>query len=100
MDSVIRHPSTVNDMRQILRAWRVQLYLDFLFLARDRRNSMFYMVADLILTVAGITGVLLLAERFGGIGEWNRAQVVFMLGFASLAMILAQGLFGMNVLWI
>jgi len=87
-------------MIQILRAWRVQTYLDFLFLARDRRNSTFYMIADLILTVASITGVLLLAERFGGIGAWGRSQVVFMLGFASLAMILSQGLFGMNVLWI
>ena len=87
-------------MLQILRAWRVQTYLDFLFLTRDRRNSSFYMIADVILTVAGITGVLLLAERFGGIGAWNRPQIVFMLGFASLAMIMSQGLFGMNVLWI
>ena len=87
-------------MKQMLRAWRVQLYLDLLFLTRDRRNSIVYMTADLILTIASITGVLLLAERFNGIGEWSRPQVIFMLGFASLAVILCEGCFGMNVLWI
>ena len=87
-------------MRQILRAWRVQTYLDFLFLIRDRKNASLYMAADLILTVAAVTGVLLLAERFGGIGDWSRMQVVFMLGFASLAMTMCHLFFGINILWI
>ena len=74
--------------------------LDFMFLTRDMKNCVIYMLADLVLTVSAVTGVLLLAERFGGIGNWGKPEVLFMLGFAALSIVMMEALLGYNILWI
>ena len=58
------------------------------------------MVADSVLSVAQITGMWLLSERFGGIGVWNRTQIVFLLGYAATVGALIDMFFGFNVAYI
>ena len=64
--------------------WRVQAYLDFMWMTRDFRFFLINIVSDIILNLAGVTAVFLLAERFEGIGLWSRDQIIFMLGYAAL----------------
>jgi ABC-2 type transport system permease protein len=73
-----------NPLFQILRRWRVQAYLDFMWMTRDFKFFFINVVADFILSLSGVVAVFLLAERFSGIGMWSRDQVVFMLGYAAV----------------
>jgi ABC-2 type transport system permease protein len=47
--------------------------------------------------VAGITGMLLLAERFSGIGPWSKYHIVFMLGYGLVVKGLQDSFAGYNV---
>src|SRR5262249_29369974 len=72
---------SVSTLGRVLRLWRVQAHLDLLFLTQDARRAGTYLASDTIITVATFAATLLVAERFGGIGEWSKQQVAFMLGF-------------------
>ena len=80
--------------------WRVQAYLDFMWMTRDFRFFLINIVSDIILNLAGVTAVFLLAERFEGIGLWSRDQIVFMLGYAALVRGFLDVGFSYNVLHI
>jgi ABC-2 type transport system permease protein len=83
-----------------LRSWQAQATLDFLWVTRDWKHFLVYYLSDLTLAGAGISAVLLLAERFDGIGTWTRGQVLFMLGYALIARSILNTLFSYNVLCI
>ncbi len=78
--------------------WRVQAYLDFMWMTRDFRFFLVNVVSDIILNLAGVTAVFLLAERFQGIGSWSRDQILFMLGYAALVRGILELGFSYNVL--
>ena len=71
-------------IRKIFRQWRVQAYLDFMWMTRDFKFCIINIVSDIILNLSGVAAVFLLAERFQGIGTWSTKQIVFMLGYAAL----------------
>ena len=73
-----------NRLVQVIRRWRVQAYLDFMWMTRDFKFFSINVVSDFILSLSGVVAVFLLAERFAGIGVWSRDQIVFMLGYAAL----------------
>jgi ABC-2 type transport system permease protein len=79
----------------VLYAW-----LDFTWCTRDLKFAGTYFIADVIINATTVTGVLLLAERFGGIGVWSRDQIIFMLGYGVLARGLVDVFFGYNVAFI
>jgi ABC-2 type transport system permease protein len=85
---------------RIFRLWALYAWLDFMWMTRDLKFFLTYFVADLILNVTTVAGTLLLAERFDGIGAWNRDQIVFMLGYSILARGLVDTIFGYNVAFI
>ncbi len=87
-------------IRRVLRLWLLYAWLDLTWATRDLKFALTYLVADLIVAVTTVTGVLLLAERFGGIGAWSRAQVVFMLGYAILVRAIVDAGFGYNVAFV
>lgn len=87
-------------LRRLVRLWRVHAYLDFLFMTRDLKSFLWYAASDLILSLATVTATLLLAERFDGIGDWSKAQVLFMLGYAMTVNALQEVGFGYNVKFI
>ncbi len=85
---------------RIFKLWRVYAYLDLMWVMRDLRNCLIYYVSDAILSVAAVTGTLLLAERFEGIGAWTKFQVIFMLGYATAVRGMVEMFFGYNVAFI
>ena len=87
-------------LRTLIARWRVQAYLDFMWMTRDFRFFLINIVSDIILNLAGVTAVFLLAERFEGIGLWSRDQIIFMLGYAALVRGLLDMGFSYNVLHI
>jgi ABC-2 type transport system permease protein len=87
-------------VRRLLRLWRAQAYLDLLFLTQDPRRAGTFVASDTIITVATFGATLLVAERFGGIGDWSKPQVVFMLGYGLLVHGLLDAFFGYNIKFI
>ena len=82
---------------RLIALWRVHAYLDLLFVARGFRQALVYMLSDVVIGAATITGTFLIVERFGNIGDWGRDHVLFMLGYALLAGGCMDLFFGMNV---
>ncbi|MBC8074788.1 MAG: hypothetical protein H7Y32_01830, partial [Chloroflexales bacterium] len=68
---------------RLLRLWRMYAALDLAFVAADIKLVLIYLCSDAITNLAAVTGMLLLAERFAGIGVWSKPQVIFMLGYAT-----------------
>lgn len=85
---------------QFVRRLYAQAYLDFMFMTRDIGFFSICMIGDLIRSLSGAVAVFLLAERFDGIGVWNREQILFMLGYATLVGGLLDMFFGYNILHI
>ncbi|MBV8083852.1 MAG: ABC-2 family transporter protein [Chloroflexi bacterium] len=85
---------------RILRLWRVYGYLDLLAILRSPARFTLFLASDLLVNVGGFLTMLLLAERFDGIGAWTKWQVVFMLGYGSLAGALVYLFFAYNVAFI
>jgi len=85
---------------RILRLLGIHAYLDLLFISRNLRDMALWAVGDLISGAAAVSGVYLLAERFGRIGPWGKWQLLFMLGYAILVNAVIELFFGYNVAWI
>jgi len=78
----------------------VYAHLDLLWVTRDLKNCLIFVFSDLVLSVAGVSAVFLLAERFQGIGVWSKEQVVFLLGYATVVTGVMDMFFTYNVLHI
>lgn len=85
---------------RIFRLWRLYAYLDITVLLRDARTFFVWVGSDTILNLAAITGTLMLAAKFDGIGKWSLWQVVFMLGYALTASTTLDTFAGYNVSYI
>lgn len=85
---------------KLFRLWQVYARMDFLWVTRDFRFALGWVIADLIVNIGGVTAVFLLAERFDGIGAWSKMQVVFMLGYATAVTGIMYTFFSFNVLHI
>jgi len=64
--------------------WKIYAKLDLLLLLRDWKYCLSFCVAEFFINVGSIIGVILLAERFDGIGQWNRQQLLFFLGYGLI----------------
>lgn len=87
-------------IRRLLRLWRMYAALDFTLLLANFKLALAWYLSDAVINLAMVTAMLLLAERFAGIGAWTRDQVVFMLGYATTVSGLMNVFFGYNVLQI
>jgi ABC-2 type transport system permease protein len=85
---------------RILRLWRCYAAMDLTWITRGPRLFVVYYLSDLLLNVAMVSGTLLLAERFNGIGPWSKPQIIFLLGYGTLVNGLTEMLFGWNLLMI
>jgi ABC-2 type transport system permease protein len=74
--------------------------MDWLFLTRDPGRFLMWTISDTALNIASVSGMLLIAARFSGIGVWSEAQFVFMLGYAALVEGLVNLFFGYNISFI
>ena len=87
-------------LRTIPRLWWLYARMDFLWITRVPKLFLTYYLSDAILNGATVTAMVLLAQRFGGIGVWTQPQIIFMLGYSTLVSGLVETFFGYNVLLI
>ena len=71
-------------IRTLLRLYRVYARMDVLWFLRDTRYCLLQMAADVVSAAACVSGVFLLASRFDGLGGMSRAEVLFLLGYATI----------------
>ncbi len=84
-------------IKRLFRLWRVYAYLDFMWMTRDLRYFLIIAISDVMMTLGMITGMLLLAERFNGIGAWSKDEMLFLLGYSSLVRGFINVFFGFNI---
>lgn len=72
-------------LKLLAKLLRLYARMDLRWFLQDLKTCAIVMVADQIMTAASITGVFLLALRFRGVGAMNEMEVLFMLGFYTLA---------------
>ncbi len=87
-------------LRTLLRLWWLYARMDFLWITRVPKLFLTFYLSDAILNIASVTAIVLLAERFDGIGAWTQPQIIFMLGYATIVTGLVEMFFGYNVLYI
>lgn len=88
-------------VKQLFALWGIYAKLDLLWFLRDTKYCVLNIVADSVSTLASISAIFLLAERFGNIGAMDRNQILFMLGYATLVDGIIQMFFSMNnVAWV
>jgi len=90
----------MHTIRRLLALWRLYAYMDFQLLTRSLRLFMTWFITDTTVNIASIAAMLLMAERFDGIGVWSKPQLLFMLSYATLVNGLLDTFFGYNVLFI
>ena len=64
--------------------------MDFASLARDTKFMVIALFSDICGNVSAVSGIFLLAWRFGGIGGLDRYEVLFMLAFGGIVSGLIQ----------
>jgi len=74
--------------------------MEFLIMTRDLKTFLSWTVADGLLNIAAVSGMLLLAQRFAGIGPWTKYQVIFLLGYGAFTDGLVGTFFNYNVSFI
>ena len=90
----------MSHLARIPALWLTYAKMDLLFITRSPRNFVVYFRADAILAIGAVSTIVLVAERFGGIGGWTRDQVLFMLGYAAVATGILEIFFSFNVRFI
>ena len=72
-------------IRQLLRLYALYGRMDWHFLMRDKRTGFLCVISDWFATLSSISGIALLAIRFDGIGGLSADEILWMLGFFTLA---------------
>lgn len=74
-----------DNLKRIFRLYALYARMDWLLLSRDARTGLIFILSDWISAVSSVTGIALLAVRFEGIGELSADEILWMLGFFTLA---------------
>lgn len=85
---------------RLMRLWRLYAKMDLLWMLRDMRTVLFWIVSDSVFALGTVSGTFLLAARFGGIGRWDLPRVIFLLGYALVVGGIPSVLFNYNVAFI
>lgn len=81
----LRPPFANPGIGKVFRLWAQYARMDWQLLSRDARTGLIYILSDLVSATASVLGIALLAVRFEGIGELSADEILWMLGFFSLA---------------
>ena len=81
-------------IRHLFRLYRLYARMDAEWFLQDTALCLICIVSETISNLAAITGVFLLSVQFGGVGVLTPDEVLFMLGFYSLATGLFSLFFG------
>ena len=69
---------------RILKLLAISAKVDMVWLLRDTKFALMAMIGDAINNVATLSGVFLIAVRFGGIGGMSTDEVLFMMAYSTL----------------
>lgn len=72
-------------LKQLLRMYRAYARLDLEFMLKDKRMGLITLLCDWLATASSVSGIALLAVRFEGIGGLTSDEILWMLGFFTLA---------------
>lgn len=72
-------------LRQLFRMYALYGRMDWHFLMRDKRTGFLCVIGDWFGILSSISGIALLAVKFDGIGGLMADEVLWMLGFFTLA---------------
>jgi ABC-2 type transport system permease protein len=70
--------------KRFLKLYLVYAKMDFAWLMRDTLFAVLAIFSDLISNISAISGIFLLALRFGGIGGMNKYEVLLMLAYTTM----------------
>jgi len=69
---------------RVLRLLAISAKMDLAWLLRDTKYAVLAICGDMVYNVATISGVFLIASRFGGIGGMSADEVLFMMAYSTL----------------
>lgn len=72
-------------LKRILKLFAISAKMDLAWLLRDTKYALGGMSADLISNVSTVSGVFLIASRFGGIGGMSPDEILFMMAYSTLS---------------
>ena len=81
-------------IQSVLRLLRLYARMDLNWVLQDFKAALIVVCAEIINNLTAVSGILLLAVRFGGAGGLNTDEILLMLGFFELADGLCYMLFG------
>ncbi|MCL2106839.1 MAG: ABC-2 family transporter protein [Oscillospiraceae bacterium] len=70
--------------RRLFRLYWLYAKMDAAWIMRDTKYCLIGILADFIGNLSVLSGVFLMAERFGGVGGMNSDEVLFMLGYNAV----------------
>lgn len=86
-------------LRRYLKLLGIYAKMDFASLLRDTKFMFLVIVSDLCANVSSISGIFLLAWKFGGIGGLDKFEVLFMLAYGNIVMGVLTIMGGCNALY-
>ncbi len=86
-------------VKRYFRLLGIYARMDLASLARDGKFMALVIAADLISNISAVSGIFLLAWKFGGIGGMDRFEVLFMLAYGNLVMGFLNMMGGCNALF-
>ena len=69
---------------RILRLLAISAKMDLVWLLRDTKFAILGICGDMINSIATVSGVFLIASRFGGIGGMSVDEVLFMMAYSTI----------------
>lgn len=83
--------------RRLLALWGLYARMNVVLLMRSKQQFVTYVLGDLLARAGTIAAVLLIAERFEGIGGWSQTEILFLLGFGLMVSGIEMLFFSYNV---
>ena len=77
----------------------IYAWMDLASLVRDTKFMVIAITADIVSNISSISGIFLLAWKFGGIGGMDRYEVLFMLAYGNIVMGFLNMMGGCNALF-
>lgn len=71
-------------IKRILRLLAISAKMDLVWLLRDTKYAVIGICGDLFNNLATVSGIFLIATRFGGIGGMNVDEVLFMMAYSTM----------------
>ena len=69
---------------KFIRLYVLYAKMDLAWFLRDTKFCLLAICADFISNIAAVTGIFLLAYRFDGVGDMDKFEVLFMMGYVTV----------------